>query len=72
MIGRDHGIPLPGTDGFLLDEAAWEDHDVLEAEHTAFISACLDGAPSWSTPSPAAAPSKPPWPSPPAWSDPAL
>ncbi len=45
MIGRDHGIPLPGTDGFLLDEAAWEDHDVLEAEHTAFINSCLDGAP---------------------------
>jgi predicted dehydrogenase len=45
MIGRTHGIPVPGTDGFLLDEAAWEDHDVLEAEHTAFIAACLDGAP---------------------------
>jgi predicted dehydrogenase len=45
MIGRDKGIPLPGTDGFLLDEAAWEDHDVLEAEHDAFVSACLDGTP---------------------------
>jgi len=45
MIGRNLGIPVPGTDGFLLDEAAWEDHDVLEAEHAAFIAACLDGAP---------------------------
>jgi len=45
MIGRERGIPVPGTDGFLLDEAAWEDHDVLEAEHTAFVASCLDGAP---------------------------
>jgi predicted dehydrogenase len=45
MIGRERGIPVPGTDGFLLDEAAWEDHDVLEAEHTAFVDSCLDGAP---------------------------
>jgi predicted dehydrogenase len=45
MIGREHGIPVPGTDGFLLDEASWEEHDVLEAEHDAFIASCLDGAP---------------------------
>jgi predicted dehydrogenase len=45
MIGRSTGIPVPGTDGFLLDEAAWEDHDVLEAEHAAFVASCLDGAP---------------------------
>jgi predicted dehydrogenase len=44
MIGREHGIPVPGTDGFLLDEIGWEDHDVLEAEHAAFIASCLDGA----------------------------
>jgi predicted dehydrogenase len=44
MIGRERGIPVPGTDGFLLDEASWEDHDVLEAEHAAFVAACLDGA----------------------------
>ena len=44
MIGRAHGIPVPGTDGFLLDEVGWEDHDVLEAEHAAFIASCLDGA----------------------------
>jgi predicted dehydrogenase len=44
MIGREKGIPLPGTDGFLLDEEGWEDHDVLEAEHAAFAASCLDGA----------------------------
>ncbi len=45
MIGREHGIPLPGTDGFRIDEASWDEHDVLEAEHDAFIASCLDGAP---------------------------
>ncbi len=45
MIGRERGIPVPGTEGFLLDEASWEDHDVLEAEHAAFVASCLDGAP---------------------------
>jgi predicted dehydrogenase len=44
MIGREHGIPVPGTDGFLLDEVGWQDHDVLEAEHAAFVASCLDGA----------------------------
>ena len=45
MIGREHGMEVPGTDGFRLDEASWEDHDVLEAEHAAFIASCVDGAP---------------------------
>ncbi len=45
MIGREHGIPVPGTEGFLLDEVGWEEHDVLEAEHAAFIASCLDGVP---------------------------
>jgi predicted dehydrogenase len=45
MIGRERGIPVPGTEGFLLEEAAWEDHDVLEAEHAAFVASCLDAAP---------------------------
>ena len=45
MIGRERGVELPGTDGFLLDEAAWDDHDVLEAEHAAFVASCVDGAP---------------------------
>ena len=45
MIGRERGVEVPGTDGFLLDEAAWDDHDVLEAEHAAFVASCVDGAP---------------------------
>ena len=36
---------LPGTGGFHLDEASWQDHDVLEAEHAAFVASCVDGAP---------------------------
>jgi predicted dehydrogenase len=44
MVGRSQGIPIPGTDGFLLEEVDWEDHDVLEAEHAAFAAAILDGA----------------------------
>ena len=44
-IGRERGIPVPGTDGFMVDQSSWEEHDVLEAEHTAFIASCLDGAP---------------------------
>jgi predicted dehydrogenase len=45
MIGRERGLPVPGAEGFLLDQASWQDHDVLEAEHAAFIASCLDGAP---------------------------
>ncbi len=49
MIGRGEngpcsGVPIPGTDGFLLEQASWDEHDVLEAEHDAFIASCLDGA----------------------------
>ena len=45
MIGRERGLPLPGTGGFRREEVGWQDHDALAAEHEAFISACLDGAP---------------------------
>jgi predicted dehydrogenase len=45
MIGRERGMPVPGADGFMLDQASWQDHDVLEAEHAAFIASCLDAAP---------------------------
>jgi predicted dehydrogenase len=44
MIGRERGIPVPGTEGFLLEEVDWQDHDVLEAEHAAFAASILDGA----------------------------
>jgi predicted dehydrogenase len=45
MIGRERGIPLPGTGGGRLEEITWKDHDALEAEHAAFAAAILDGAP---------------------------
>jgi predicted dehydrogenase len=45
MIGRDRGLPLPGTGGGRLEEITWKEHDALEAEHAAFAAAILDGAP---------------------------
>ena len=45
MIGRERGMPLPGTGGFRREEISWKDHDAMEAEHAGFIAACLDGAP---------------------------
>jgi predicted dehydrogenase len=45
MIGRERGLPLPGTGGGRLEEITWKEHDALEAEHAAFAAAILDGAP---------------------------
>lgn len=45
MIGRERGFPLPGTNGGRMEEISWKDHDSLEAEHDAFTSSILDGAP---------------------------
>ena len=45
MIGRERGIPLPGTDGFRREAISWKDHDAMAAEHLGFVAACLDGAP---------------------------
>ncbi len=45
MIGRERGLPLPGTGGFRREAISWRDHDAMEAEHAAFVAACLDGAP---------------------------
>jgi predicted dehydrogenase len=45
MIGRERGIPLPGTGGGRLEEITWKEHDSLEAEHAAFAAAVLDGGP---------------------------
>ncbi len=45
MIGRERGLPLPGTGGGRLEEITWREHDALEAEHTAFVASALDGAP---------------------------
>ncbi len=45
MIGRERGIPIPGSGGGRIEEISWKDHDALEAEHAAFAAAILDGAP---------------------------
>ncbi len=45
MIGRERGLPLPGTGGFRREAVSWRDHDAMAAEHAAFVAACLDGAP---------------------------
>jgi predicted dehydrogenase len=45
MIGRERGLPLPGTGGFRRESVSWQDHDSLMAEHEAFAASCLDGAP---------------------------
>ena len=45
MIGRERGLPLPGTGGFRREEVSWSDSDSMQAEHEAFVAACLDGAP---------------------------
>ena len=45
MIGREKGLPLPGTNGFRREVVKWKDYDILEAEHNAFVASCLDGAP---------------------------
>jgi predicted dehydrogenase len=44
MIGRERGLPIPGTGGGRIEEISWKDHDALEAEHAAFAAAILDGA----------------------------
>jgi predicted dehydrogenase len=44
MIGRERGLPIPGTGG-RIEEVTWKEHDALAAEHEAFVAAILDGAP---------------------------
>jgi predicted dehydrogenase len=44
-IGRGRGAKVPGFEEFGLEQASWEDHDNLAAEHAAFIAAVLDHAP---------------------------
>jgi predicted dehydrogenase len=45
MVGRGRGVPVPGVAGFGFEEASWEEHDSLAAEHAAFVASVLDGAP---------------------------
>jgi len=43
--GTPPGQPVPGLAGFGMQDVSWEDHDSLAAEHAAFVSSVLDGAP---------------------------
>ena len=45
LIGREHGMPIPGGQGYRMQETGWKDHDALAAEHAAFVASVLDGAP---------------------------
>lgn len=45
FIGRERGMPLPGTGGFRREAISWKDHDNLAVEHEAFAASCLHGAP---------------------------
>ena len=45
VVARGRGRPLPGVDGFGIEEIAWQDHDSLAAEQAAFVASVLDGAP---------------------------
>jgi predicted dehydrogenase len=45
VISRGRGKPMPGVDGFGIEEVSWPDHDSLAAEHAAFVAAVLDGVP---------------------------
>jgi predicted dehydrogenase len=45
MIGRERGVPIPGSGGGRIEEITWKEHDALAAEHAAFVAAVLDAAP---------------------------
>jgi predicted dehydrogenase len=45
VIGRGIGQPVPGVAGVGIEDASWDDHDSLAAEHAAFYASALDGAP---------------------------
>ncbi len=45
LIGRGIGMKLPGFEEFGVEQAGWQDHDALAAEHEAFFNSVLEGAP---------------------------
>ena len=45
VIGRGIGQPVPGVAGIGIEEASWDDHDSLAAEHAAFYDSVLNGTP---------------------------
>jgi predicted dehydrogenase len=44
LVGRGIGTKLPGFEEFGIEQAGWQDHDALAAEHEAFFDAVLLGA----------------------------
>jgi predicted dehydrogenase len=44
-VARGRGQPVPGVEGFGMEQTSWEEHDSLAAEHAAFIAAILDNGP---------------------------
>ena len=45
LVGRGIGMKLPGFEEFGVEQAGWQDHDALLAEHEAVFASVLDGAP---------------------------
>ena len=45
VVAQGRGTPVPGVEGFGIQETSWQDHDSLAAEHAAFVASVLDGAP---------------------------
>ena len=45
IVARGRGKPVPGVEGFGVEEVSWQDQDSLAAEHAAFVASVLDGAP---------------------------
>jgi predicted dehydrogenase len=45
VIARGRGAPMAAVAGFGIEEASWQDHDSLGAEHAAFVASVMDGAP---------------------------
>jgi predicted dehydrogenase len=45
FVGRGVGMKLPGFEEFGIEQAGWQDHDALAAEHEAFFNSVQHGAP---------------------------
>ncbi len=45
LVGRGIGMKLPGFEEFGVEQAGWQDHDALLAEHEAFFASVQSGAP---------------------------
>lgn len=45
LVGRGVGVKVPGFPAFGIEQAGWQDHDALAAEHDSFLDACLEGTP---------------------------